>query len=119
MSERENASSDTSSSSESSDSEGEDFSIPDIGSLKPYDHEPIRSSLDEASSSDDKSDNSSDEEQARIGTWWVHNHLGKGVRKVIPSCAVCQIRVTYPSEDGKYIPFMESIEDENRVINRK
>ena len=67
MSERENASSDTSSSSESSDSEGEDFSIPDIGSLKPYDHEQIRSSLDEASSSDDKSDNSSDEEQARIG----------------------------------------------------
>ena len=47
-------------------------------------------------------------------TWWVHNRLGKGVRKVIPSCAVWAIRNTYPAPDDTYVPFMESIEDEER-----
>ena len=28
-------------------------------------------------------------------TWWVHNRLGKGVRKVIPACAVKKIRENY------------------------
>ena len=50
-------------------------------------------------------------------TWWVHNHLGKGVRKVIPSCAVWAIRDEYPSKDGKYIPFMESKEEEKRILD--
>ena len=49
-------------------------------------------------------------------TWWVHNNLGKGVRKVIPSCAVWTIRNNYPSKDGKYISFMESKEGEKRLI---
>ena len=40
-------------------------------------------------------------------TWWVHNRLRKSLRKVIPACAVKQIRENYPSEDGKYIPFYE------------
>ena len=35
------------------------------------------------------------------------------------SCAVKEIRENYPSEDGKYIPFMESTEDENRIENGK
>ena len=48
-------------------------------------------------------------------TWWVHNNLGKGVRKVIPSCAVWAIRNNYPSKDGKYIPFVESKEGEKRL----
>ena len=31
-------------------------------------------------------------------TWWVHNHLGKSMRKVIPVFAVKEICVNYPSE---------------------
>ena len=47
-------------------------------------------------------------------TFWVHNHLGLGVRKVIPSCSVWKIRDTYPSKDQKYIPFKEYLEDKER-----
>jgi len=47
-------------------------------------------------------------------TWWVHNHLGKGVRKVIPSCALWCIRDTYPKADGSsYIPFQEARDEIN------
>ena len=49
-------------------------------------------------------------------TWWVHNNLRKGVRKVIPSCAVWAIRNNFPSKDGKYILFMESKEGGKRLI---
>ncbi|XP_066922307.1 P2X purinoceptor 7-like [Clytia hemisphaerica] len=49
-------------------------------------------------------------------TWWVHNHLGFGVRKVIPSCSVLAIRITYPAPDAKYIPFMEYKEEEKRLL---
>ena len=38
--------------------------------------------------------------------FWVYNYLGKGVRKVIPSCAL--IRKKYNSVDDKYVPFAES-----------
>ena len=41
------------------------------------------------------------------------------MHKVIPACASKEIRKNYPSEDGKYIPFMESTEDENRIENGK
>ena len=49
-------------------------------------------------------------------TWWVHNYLGKGVRKVIPSCAVWAIRNKFASDDGVYVPFMESKEEERRIL---
>ena len=52
-------------------------------------------------------------------TWRVHNNLGKGVRKVIPSCAVWAIKNAYPSPDEKYIPFMESKEEEKRLMNEE
>ena len=48
--------------------------------------------------------------------WWVHNYLGKGVCKVISSYAVWTIRTKYPSEDDRYIPFMESKEEEKRIL---
>ena len=49
-------------------------------------------------------------------TWWFHKDLEKGVRKVIPSCAVWAIRNNYPSKDGKYIPLMEIKEGERNSI---
>ena len=52
-------------------------------------------------------------------TWWVLNHLGFGVRKVIPSCAVWAIRETYPAPDDKYIPFMEYKEEEKRLVTEE
>ena len=48
--------------------------------------------------------------------WWVQNSLGKGVRKVIPSYVVWEIRNNFPSKDRKYIQFMESKECEKRLI---
>ena len=48
-------------------------------------------------------------------TFWVHNRLGKGIRMVIPSCAVWRIRNKFSSKDNKYVPFTESIEDEKRL----
>ena len=51
------------SSSESSDND----SNPDIGLLKPYDHEPRRTSFDEGSLLDDSSTCSTDSETLRIG----------------------------------------------------
>ena len=49
-------------------------------------------------------------------SWWIHNRLGKWVRKVIPSCALWNIRQKYPSADGSYIPFNESRDDEAREL---
>ena len=46
-------------------------------------------------------------------TWWVHNHLGKGVRKVIPSCAIWTIRDMYPEENGYYVPYQEAKDELN------
>ena len=43
---------------------------------------------------------------------WIHNRLGKGVRKVIPLCALWSIREKNPSAYGNYIPFKDSRHDE-------
>ena len=48
-------------------------------------------------------------------TWWVHNRLGKGVRRVIPSCAIWAIRDKYPQENNLYESFRESSEEEARL----
>ena len=44
--------------------------------------------------------------------FWVYNYLGKGVRKVISSCAVWEIRNESKSENNLYVPFAESIDEE-------
>ena len=49
-------------------------------------------------------------------SWWIHNRLGKGVRKVIPSCALSSILRKYPSADGSYIPFKERRDDETSQL---
>ena len=41
-------------------------------------------------------------------TWWTHSRLGKGIRKVAPSCVVRSIRKNYPSENGVYIDFRQA-----------
>ena len=41
-------------------------------------------------------------------TWWIHNHLGKGMCKITPACTVKEIHINYPSEDSKYILFMKN-----------
>ena len=43
-----------------------------------------------------------------ICTWWVHNRLGRGVRKAIPSCAVWSIRNVYPEQNMSFVPFQEA-----------
>ena len=47
----------------------------------------------------------------RIFTWWVHNRLGRGVRKVIPSCAIWVIRNTFPEANMIYVPFQEATDE--------
>ena len=46
-------------------------------------------------------------------TWWVHNRLGKGVRKVIPTCAIWAIRDAYPEPSKGYVPFKEGKDEIN------
>ena len=38
-------------------------------------------------------------------TLWEHGYLGKGNRRVLPSCAVTKIRAQYPSPDNDYMGF--------------
>ena len=43
-------------------------------------------------------------------TWWIHNRLGKGIRRAVaPSCALWRIRKQFPGSNVIYIPFTESI----------
>ena len=40
-------------------------------------------------------------------TWWVDNRIGKGVRRVIPSCVIKRIREENPSPDGLYVGYKD------------
>ena len=50
-------------------------------------------------------------------TIWVHSYLGKGVLKVIPSCAVQKTRDECNADNDIYAPFIESKEVEERRLN--
>jgi len=38
---------------------------------------------------------------------WKEGHLGRGNRKVIPSCVVWSVQNWYPAPDGQYLGFKE------------
>ena len=42
---------------------------------------------------------------------WVFKRLGKGNRRVIPSCALWKIREHFPEPDEKYVEYSEGNED--------
>ena len=44
-------------------------------------------------------------------TWWVYKHLGKGNRRVIPSCTLWVIRNAFPESDGQYVLYNEGDKD--------
>ena len=43
----------------------------------------------------------------KLYVWWVYGYLGKGQRKVIPSCVIWAIRDRFPEPDGLYVSFSE------------
>ena len=50
-------------------------------------------------------------------TFWVHNYLGKGAHKVIPSCTVWKKQNEYKTDNDVYVPFIKSKEDEKGHLN--
>lgn len=43
--------------------------------------------------------------------WWVFNYLGKGERRVIPSCGLWRIRTLFPEADLKYVNYSDGSKD--------
>ena len=39
--------------------------------------------------------------------WWIHHRSEKNNRRVIPSCALCKIRGSFPEKSGSRVPFCE------------
>ena len=48
-------------------------------------------------------------------TWWVHNRLGRYVRKVIPARVVKALQAVYPNADGNYAGFRTPDESYSEV----
>ena len=43
--------------------------------------------------------------------WWIYTHLGKGNRRVIPSCVLWSIRSCFEEQDGVYVLYSEGAKD--------
>ena len=39
--------------------------------------------------------------------WWIYTKLGKGVRRVIPSCVVLKICQNFPEDSDQYVPYKQ------------
>ena len=48
-------------------------------------------------------------------TYWIHTRLGRAVRRVIPACAVNQIRLAYPEPSGQYTGYQEPLDNNDSV----
>ena len=46
-------------------------------------------------------------------TWWTYNRLGKGNRRVIPSCVVASIRRNDPDAAGNYTGFKDAEDNDS------
>jgi hypothetical protein len=44
---------------------------------------------------------------------WVHNKLGRGVRRVVPACAVHLVHKAYPDARGQYHGFDDGLSDDS------
>ena len=52
----------------------------------------------------------------RMFTYLKFGHLGKGNRIPIPQCVADKIREIYPAEDGKYMGFHPTKEEDDRTM---
>ena len=52
----------------------------------------------------------------RIFTYLKFGHLGRGVRIPIPECVLQKIRAIYPANDGQYMGFHETAEENKRDL---
>ena len=50
-------------------------------------------------------------------TWWIHNKLGRHVRRIIPSCSVLRIRQEFPEIDGAYTCFKGTDQIASEIVD--
>ena len=48
-------------------------------------------------------------------TCWMHNHLGRNLRRAAPSCVVNAIKTEFPAPDRIYVRFKEAEEQKNET----
>ena len=45
----------------------------------------------------------------------MHGHLGRKIRRVIPSCAVKKIRGAFPADNSVYTGYLEGDDDDSEL----
>ena len=50
-------------------------------------------------------------------TGWVHNFLGKGNQRTIPSCALSRIRAEFKDDNGEYTSFKGNDAEASEITN--